>query len=369
MVASVSSALVANQNLPGPEIIRFLVVWLLSFAPLAFVGAGIATPEKLQTLLISIQRNVFPSYRKRTIQHEAGHFLMGHLLGLPVKGYAANSIKNAVEFYPLNDPDIGRDRASQLGFNSAVWRQTDETIEPPQSNEEVPYFSREGRGGDSVRKQSVFRKKKDYDKFLKLPSLNEPSKAWPYRGFDELTIDKLAVVSVAGVCAEILAFGNAEGGFADFSQLRSLFSSAELEMEDKDMDNRIRFALGFTMTQLRLHLGVLDDLTEAMERGASVADCINIIETCPNVRGGDGIVGDYDIIRRKKFEAQGMGLLEKILFGGKNADVEEDRRTTGIGGGRMKKSFAMTGDDPFYAAIAIAFLFFVWASNGGLALH
>ena len=76
-VASSFSAIVANQNLPGPEILRFLVVWIFSFAPLGLVGYGIATPEKLQTLLVSLQRNIFPSYRKRMIQHEAGEISDG----------------------------------------------------------------------------------------------------------------------------------------------------------------------------------------------------------------------------------------------------------------------------------------------------
>ncbi len=54
------------------------------------------------------------------IQHEAAHFLMGHLLGLPIKGYATNAVKSAVEFYPLNDPEIGRDRAQSLGFERST---------------------------------------------------------------------------------------------------------------------------------------------------------------------------------------------------------------------------------------------------------
>ena len=33
-VASSLSAIVVNENLPGPEIVRFAVVWILSFAPL-----------------------------------------------------------------------------------------------------------------------------------------------------------------------------------------------------------------------------------------------------------------------------------------------------------------------------------------------
>lgn len=84
-LASSFSAIVANESLPGPEILRFVVVWILSFAPLALVGFGIATPENLQAVLVSIQRELFPTYRKRMVQHEAGHFLLSHLLGYPIK--------------------------------------------------------------------------------------------------------------------------------------------------------------------------------------------------------------------------------------------------------------------------------------------
>lgn len=370
MVASTTSALVANQNLPGPEILRFVVVWFFSFAPLFFVGYGLATPEKLQTLLVSIQREIFPVYRKRMIQHEAGHFLMGHLLGLPVKGYATNAVKNAVEFYPLNDPNVGQNRVKQLGFT--VSRNNDAVVNdvrPVQSD--APFFSKEGRGSQVVEEQSVFRNAKNYTEnpFLKLPSVNEPTNSWPFRGFDDVTVDKLAAVSLAGVCAEILAFGNAEGGYADLSQLRQLFNSAQSDLDEGDMERRIRYSLGFAMTQLRLHLGVLDVLADAMERGASVAECVVIIESCPNVSGNDGVLGDYDLRRRQSFRSEGIGMVEKIFLGGKNADTEETRFVEGVGGGDKKQTFAITGDDPLYFAIGVAFIFFAWASNGGLALH
>jgi len=368
-IASTASALVANQNLPGPEIVRFVVVWAFSFAPLAFVGYGIATPEKLQTLLVSIQRNVFPTYRKRMIQHEAAHFLLGHLLGLPIKGYAANAVKSAVEFYPLNDPELGRDRVQSLGFDGAS--RIDDT-ETSASESDVPFFSKDGRGSDVVATQSVFRNAKNYtaNPFLKLPSQNEPSNAWPYRGFDEMTLDKLTVVSVAGICAEILAFGNAEGGYADISQLRQLFNSAEPELDERAIENRIRFALGYTMSQLRLHLGALDALAEVMENDGSIADCVLAIETCSNVSGQDGIMGDYERRRKEKFSSEGIGVFERVLLsGGKNADVEEDRLVEGPGGGYIKERFQITGDDPLYLALAVSSFFVVWASSGGLSLH
>ena len=364
------SAIVVNQNLPGPEIIRFLVVWILSFAPLAFVGYGIATPEKLQTFLVSLQRNIFPTYRKRMIHHEAGHFLMGHLLGLPIKGYASNAVKAAVEFYPLNDPEAGMSRVRQLGFDSVGSRSNDNDMQDKRSD--VPFFSREGSGSFIVDNQSVFdRNAKNYtdNPLLQLPSRDEPSMAWPYRGFDEATIDRLAVISVAGVCAEIISFGNAEGGYADFSQLRQLFNSAQTDMDERVMNNRIRFALGYTISQLRLHLGALDALVDIMARDGSVAECVLAIETCPNIRGPDGASADYEVRRREKLRYDGTNPLERLFLGEKTADTEENRVIEGVGGGNQKARFALTGDDPLYAAVAVAMFFLLWATAGGMSLH
>mmetsp|Transcript_21656 Transcript_21656/g.31367 ORF Transcript_21656/g.31367 Transcript_21656/m.31367 type:complete len:540 (-) Transcript_21656:144-1763(-) len=370
-VGSTFSALVAEQSLPGPEILRFAVVWLFSFAPLIFVGYGIATPAELQTLLVSVQRNIFPTYRKRMVQHEAGHFLIGHLLGLPIKGYRANAVKNAVEFYPLSDADVGLERAALMGFEK---RGSGDKQEEVVMVEEKPFFSKDGRGGDALITQSVFREAKNYtaNPFLQLPSKDNPTNSWPYRGFNEDTIDKLTVISVAGVCAEILAFGNAEGGYADISQLRALFASSEEGMNEKDMENRMRFALGYSMSLLRRHLGVLDVLADTMEKGGSVAECVLAIETCSNIKGGNELLGagNYERARREAFRKDGVGFVERLLLGGgKNADDEDLGVIEGKGGGDRQKKFALTGDDPLYAAVLAAGVFFVWASNGGLSLH
>lgn len=369
--ASTVAALGANQNLPGPEIVRFLVVWLFTFAPLALVGYGIKDAEQLQTVLVRVQREVFPRYRQRMLQHEAGHYLMGHLLGLPIQGYRANAVKNAVSFYPLADQDTGKAFASQLGFDRPMREDSEPDIVEVMTSE-APYYSKEGRGSGTMEQQSVFRKSKNYtdNPFLKLPSQNEPSNAWPYRGFDEETLDKLAVVSVAGVCAEILAFGDAEGGVADLSQLRQIFNSANEEIPEREVENRIRFALGFTMSQLRRHLGALDALVDAMERDASVNECVVAIEQCENVSGQDGIMGDYELRRRETLRSEGANLLEQFFLGNeKNIDTVEDRYVEGKGGGSRKQKLQLTGDDPLYLALAVASVFLAWASSGGLTLH
>jgi len=353
-VASSTSSIVVNNNLPGPEILRFVIVWLLSFAPLAFVGAGLAIPDKLQEILIMIQRYIFPSYRKRMIQHEAGHFLIAYMLGMPIKSYQANAIRNAVEFYPLANQNAGTEMASLLGFDAQKVN-VDNVMEDDSIYEnapDVPFFAEGGRG-DQLLERSVFRDPKDRFSMSKLPTKDEPKSVWPFRGFDMELIDKLAVISLAGVCSEILAYGNAEGGFADLSQLRQFFNSAQGDLSEKEMENRVKYSISFGISQLKLNLGVLDDLVEAMERDLSVADCCYVIEKSKNM--GVISVGEYEIQRREKLKGE-TNFFERIIF---NTGQFEEGEGLGL---------RLQGDDPFYIAIGLASIFFVWASNGGLSL-
>lgn len=41
---------------------------------------------------------VFPDYRKRVLGHEAAHFLVGYLLGVPITGYSLSIGKEHVDF-------------------------------------------------------------------------------------------------------------------------------------------------------------------------------------------------------------------------------------------------------------------------------
>mmetsp|Transcript_8367 Transcript_8367/g.18051 ORF Transcript_8367/g.18051 Transcript_8367/m.18051 type:complete len:539 (+) Transcript_8367:181-1797(+) len=375
-VASSLSAIVANENLPGPEIFRFVVVWILSFAPLGLVGLGIGSTEKLQAFLVSVQRQIFPVYRKRMVQHEAGHLLMAHLLGYPIAGYSTNAVKNAVEFYPLSDKDVGKDKAQMLGFDRKTFRADDNPQKKtrPRTND-APFFSPEGSGMEELETQSVFRNAKDYreNPFLKIATEDQPRNSWPYRGFDHGTVDKLAVVSCAGVCAEIISFGYAEGGLADINQLQQILANAEPELSERDKENRIRFAMGYTMTQLRLHLGCLDQLSEVMNRGGSVAECVSVIESCTNVSGTNGVFGDdYELRRRKEMKSSALGIFEKLLLSPKDIDAEEDRMVQGAGGGFRKEKpnfLNISGDDPLYIAGGIACIFLAYATSGGVSLH
>jgi hypothetical protein len=371
-IVSMFTALTINQSLPGPDIVRFALVWVVTFTPFIFIGYGIKEADKLQSILVDTIRKISPSYKKRMIQHEAGHFLMGYLLGWPIASYQTNSVKNAVEFYSLSDPDRGRNLARQLGFDKPKSSQslTDREVQS-RGYYDVPFFSREGRGALLLEDLSVDRKQGNLTSSLsKLSANDEPRNSWPFRGFTDQALDQLTVVSVAGVCAEVLAFGNAEGGFADFTQLKQIFNSAEGKIEDRERENRIRYAIGYTVSQLRLNLGVLDDLAKVMDRGGSIAECVLAIENCSNRAGQNGVTKDFDLRRREKIRQEASFFERLLFFGGeRNIDTIEDRLVLGDGGGGRKVSVRLPGDDPLYAAIAVALLFLFWAFSGGLSLH
>jgi len=353
-----SSAVGAEQYLPGPDIVRFIIVWFLSFSPLAFVGMGIAAPEKLQRVLIYLQKNFFPSYRRRMIYHEAGHFLIGHLLGLPVRKYQANAVKNAVEFFPLSNAESGREKAKLLGFQS-LGNFNDQVGTSFTQEPARPYFSPGGRGEKEISTQSVFRssRKRRDDNFLKLPSLNDPTKAWPYRGFDHSTIDKLAIISMAGVCSEIIVFGNAEGGSADINQLRQIFNYAQPEIPDRDKENKVKFAIGYAIVQLRRHLGALEALADAMEKDQDITECILAIENCSIIEGSG------------KIEISESGIMEQIVSRIMKPSSANDSIMEGKGGGERIPRFQLSGDDSLLAALATSLIFVIWAFSGGLTLH
>ena len=409
-----TSAIFAQQTTQGlPDIVRWAIVFALCFSPLVLVGYGLAVPEELASVLVSIQRTFFPSYRMRMIQHEAGHFLLGYLLGWPVKTYRVdNAVKSAVEFFPLSDDDAGKERARQLGFDARNADTGAENGDTVNIQSDRPFFSKEGRGNSDL-DRSVLRDENSSDaSYFELSRKDDPTSSWPYRGFDDATLDILAIISVAGACAEILSYGNAEGGVADLIQLRRIYGAAaslsrnsnvrgiddqpktdaigslgdnardrrirrekrktDGTMDDREIDNRTRFALGFAMGILRQHLGALDALADVMERDGTVAECIVALEECPNVSGYT-LQGDYDKIRREKLRAEERGLggwIEKTFLGGsKTIDIEDIGVIEGKGGGERRRGFQLNGDDPLYAAVAVAVTFFAWASEGGLSLH
>ena len=155
---AMASATVAQAWCPGPDIVRFSVVWALASVPYGFLTLGIQLPGLVQTLITRSYVVLFPSYRMRLLRHEAGHMLVGHLLGLPCAAVAANSAAAAVQvrarersFPPFFSSDgFSPTPALPLTFTTAPPRNsstTRPTTWPCASRSACPRAPRGARGG------------------------------------------------------------------------------------------------------------------------------------------------------------------------------------------------------------------------------
>ncbi|KAK9949752.1 hypothetical protein M0R45_005268 [Rubus argutus] len=84
--------LLAGQ-LPGDW--GFFVPYLVGSISLVVLGVGSTAPGLLQAAISSFS-SFFPDYQERIASHEAAHFLVAYLLGLPILGYSLDIGKEHV---------------------------------------------------------------------------------------------------------------------------------------------------------------------------------------------------------------------------------------------------------------------------------
>ena len=174
--------------------------------PFATLGLSVSAPDLLNRLLVTLWRSD-PRYRRRLAYHEAGHFLVGYLVGLEVDSY---------------DAATGAGGRSSVQFSSRV---------------------------DTV-------------------------------GASHEVLDRLAVVSMAGIAGEVVACGDAEGGTADVQMLRAAMRVASPAVASQSaQDDRIRWATMMALTLLQRHQASLDELAACLEEGAAVDTCERAIES------------------------------------------------------------------------------------------
>ncbi|XP_042472017.1 uncharacterized protein LOC122054590 [Zingiber officinale] len=155
-------------------------------------------------------------YHNRVIQHEAGHFLIAYLLGVLPKGYTLTSWEALIKENSLN---------VQAGTAFVDFE-----------------FLEEINAGKLSAKM----------------------------------LNRFSCIALAGVAAEYLLFGYAEGGLADIDKLDKLLKS--LGFTQRKADSQVRWSVLNTVLLLRRHEKVRSQLAEAMALGKSVGSCIDIIE-------------------------------------------------------------------------------------------
>ena len=89
-------------------------------------------------------------------------------------------------------------------------------------------------------------------------------------------LGSLLIVSMAGVVAETLYFGDSKGGVEDFISASEILRKHGIAKED--FDPYLRWALMKALILLRLHRDSLEEVTTCMRENKSIVDCIYSIE-------------------------------------------------------------------------------------------
>ena len=142
----------------------------------------------------------------RVARHEAGHMLVGHLLGFPVQEYALPSGKEL-----LKGGKVG------VEFRSSRY------------------------AGDA---------------------------------------HSIAAVGMAGIAGEVVIYGSSEGGAEDFADVGRAVKNCfrERKVSEDSLKNIVRWGLLVAVRLLKEHEQAHRMLTEAMIRGDSVEECLQIVE-------------------------------------------------------------------------------------------
>jgi hypothetical protein len=153
-------------------------------------------------------------HRARVIRHEAGHFLVAHLSGIPISGYTLTAWE--------------------------AFRQG------------IP-----GQGGVSFDTQEL-------DRELQQGILSNQ------------LIDRYCTVWMAGAAAETLTYGNAEGGADDRQKFRTLWF--HLKRPDVEGAQKEKWSLFQAKSLIEQQQAAYEALVAAMEQRASIEECCVVIE-------------------------------------------------------------------------------------------
>ena len=189
------------------------------------VAAGLAVAALADQIVMGgavgerLARLVVPAYGERVVVHEAGHLVAAYLLGCPVRGVVLSASEAQRKGIP--------GQAGTVFF--------DEDLD------------RGARGG----------------------------------GFTAESVDRWSVVVMAGIAAEALRYGQAEGGSADEAALAGVVAALNPPWTEAQLRNQARWAAAEAVALLRGHKDAHDAVTRALLAGgdrALLSDVIAALE-------------------------------------------------------------------------------------------
>lgn len=179
---------------------------------------GLATFDTLSfqgkgmTLLLELFAGADSKYRDRVLRHEAGHFFVAYLLEIPITGYTLS----AWESFKQGNP---------------------------------------GQGG------VIF----DTQKLQK-----ETTTPWEM----QVILDRFCTVWMAGIAAEILVYGSAEGGAEDRQKIRDV----TLGRQESGVQQKERASVIQARTLIEENYPAYEALVATMEERASVEECYQVLQ-------------------------------------------------------------------------------------------
>lgn len=189
-----------------PAIATFTILGIVTFDAFSLQGKG-------GTLFLDWIAGFSPEHRERIVHHEAGHFLVAHLVGIPVTGYTLSA-----------------------------W--------------EALKHRQPGQGGVTFDDQE-------------LASQLE-------RGtISAQMLDRYCTIWMAGIAAETLVYDNAEGGSDDKSKLVAVLTG--LKFSASAYEQKQRFCTLQAKTLLQENWSAYQALVNAMRQRTAVAECISVI--------------------------------------------------------------------------------------------
>lgn len=195
-------------------------VGLQSYARPALVALGVLLAADQFILrgmtFETVYRALFPRYAEKIVTHEAGHFLAAYLCGLPVRGY----ILSAKEALAAGIP----------GQAGTLFADDDLSIE--------------------IQKGKV----------------------------TAGSVDRFSIVAMAGIAAEAITYGEAEGGEADIMDLLRLLTTLQPPWTEQSVRSQARWAVLQAVLLLRGNQKAFQALQQAMKERKSLGECVSSIE-------------------------------------------------------------------------------------------